>query len=374
MYAHTLPAYIPPRLPVVSAPAAPMPQAGADQPASFTQALDDADERRAADRQTQRGDEAKRADSAQRENGADEAKGAARVNQARGPKQPIKVPPPPAAADARTAKTGTAAATPKDGEPIDGPAPDSATAGAEGADAHDEAPDEATLLLALAALPRPAPLPIVLPAGGDGTATLPASSSNTRSGRLNAPDDITLAGGTTPGGVGDFAALKEKAAAEAAGALTVKETAAPALQPNGPELPPLLPTALTAATATTVAASAPAEARIAASPGSADFATQLGAQLTTFVKDGIQHAKLELHPVELGPVTVQIQLDGNNAQVNMAAEHATTRHSLEQALPHLAGSLREAGLTLSGGGVFEQQRQPQNETSGGSARALRQRA
>ena len=41
----------------------------------------------------------------------------------------------------------------------------------------------------------------------------------------------------------------------------------------------------------------------------------------------------------------------------MAAENGLTRQALEQSMPLLAGSLREAGLTLSGGGVFEQPRQ-----------------
>ncbi len=113
-------------------------------------------------------------------------------------------------------------------------------------------------------------------------------------------------------------------------------------------------------------AATPAHARLGASPGSPEFATQLGAQLSTFVREGVQHARLELHPLELGPVTVQIALDGTLARVNMAAEHASTRQALEQAMPALAGSLREAGLTLSGGGVFEQPRQSQPE-SGGTA-------
>lgn len=108
-------------------------------------------------------------------------------------------------------------------------------------------------------------------------------------------------------------------------------------------------------------AETPAEARLAATPGSQEFKDQLGAQLTTFVREGVQHARLQLHPQELGPVTVQIQIDGGSAQVNFAAEHAHTRQALEQAMPTLAGSLRECGLTLSGGGVFEQPRQPQPE-------------
>jgi flagellar hook-length control protein FliK len=59
----------------------------------------------------------------------------------------------------------------------------------------------------------------------------------------------------------------------------------------------------------------------------------------------------------MGPITVQIQIDGERAQVTMAAEQAPTRQALEQALPSLASALRESGLTLTGGGVFEQPRQ-----------------
>lgn len=121
--------------------------------------------------------------------------------------------------------------------------------------------------------------------------------------------------------------------------------------PLAPALPALLPAAASGG------AAAMAEARLAAAPGSAEFSSQLGAQLTTFVREGVQQARLHLNPAELGPVTVRIQIDGQAAQVHMAAEHALTRQALEQSMPLLAGNLREAGLTLSGGGVFEQPRQ-----------------
>jgi flagellar hook-length control protein FliK len=107
-------------------------------------------------------------------------------------------------------------------------------------------------------------------------------------------------------------------------------------------------------------AAAPAplpEARLPAPPGHADFAPQLGAQISVFIREGLQQARLQLNPAEMGPISVQIRLDGGNAQVHLAAEHAATRQALEQALPTLASSLRESGLTLTGGGVFEQPRQ-----------------
>ena len=102
------------------------------------------------------------------------------------------------------------------------------------------------------------------------------------------------------------------------------------------------------------AAPAPYAAQIAAPVGSPDFAPGLSAQLSVMVRDGLQEARLQLNPAEMGPITVQIQLDGQQAQVTMIAEQAPTRQALEQAMPMLASALREDGLTLTGGGVFEQ--------------------
>ncbi len=148
----------------------------------------------------------------------------------------------------------------------------------------------------------------------------------------------------------------------AAGAMTEVNplTAVSAAPVDGPLGTLPLPTPLAAPTGSALSppiASVQAEANLSAPPGSADFGVQLGAQLTTFVREGVEHARLHLHPAELGPVQVRIELDGTTARLHLSAEHADTRQALEQALPQLAGSLREAGLTLSGGGVFDQGRQ-----------------
>jgi len=86
------------------------------------------------------------------------------------------------------------------------------------------------------------------------------------------------------------------------------------------------------------------------------FAPELSARLSLLAADGVQEAQLHLNPAELGPVAIQIVLEGQQAQISFHAEHAETRQVLEQGLPDLAAALRDAGLTLSGGGVFEQAR------------------
>jgi len=68
-------------------------------------------------------------------------------------------------------------------------------------------------------------------------------------------------------------------------------------------------------------------------------------------RDGVQRAELHLHPADMGPVSVQITLDGAQARVDFGADIAATRHVIENGLPELASALRDAGLTLTGGGV-----------------------
>ena len=73
-------------------------------------------------------------------------------------------------------------------------------------------------------------------------------------------------------------------------------------------------------------------------------------------RDGIQHAELHLNPADMGPVSVRIAMDGNQAQVDFGADVAATRQAIEAGLPELAGALRDAGFTLTGGGVSQHSR------------------
>jgi hypothetical protein len=87
------------------------------------------------------------------------------------------------------------------------------------------------------------------------------------------------------------------------------------------------------------------------------FGAAIGQQVALWVRDGAQEARLQLHPAELGPVTVQIALDGQAAHVDFTAAVAATRESIERSLPALAAALRESGFTLAGGSVSSDARQ-----------------
>lgn len=118
-------------------------------------------------------------------------------------------------------------------------------------------------------------------------------------------------------------------------------------------------------------AEAAAGAQISPTLGSPEFAPALGTQIVVLVRQGIEQARLQINPAEMGPIAVQLALDGNTVRIEMVAEQGATRTLLEQSLPTLAASLRDAGFTLGGGGVFGQ---AQNGASGhdGAAAALRQ--
>lgn len=223
---------------------------------------------------------------------------------------------------------------------------------------------------------------------GTPTEAVPADSTS-------AGASLALAADATAARTGASAAVRESvtstaAAAHAAGSaagraaamrdLRVGRDAEAATAPTGPaagaergDTAPAMVTGETFAGALLQATSGPtpqaaasalvAEARLPVPPGHAAFAASLGAQVALFVRDGVQTARLHLNPAELGPITVQIQLEGQAAQVVMAVEHAQTRTALEQALPSLAGQLREQGLTLAGGGVFEQPRDPSGQAA-----------
>jgi flagellar hook-length control protein FliK len=163
-------------------------------------------------------------------------------------------------------------------------------------------------------------------------------------------------------------ALPEPAALFAAGAFGVPDAGTPSGRPAAAEgaaftLPSANgPTAVASGPLITsvsdTAASSTASGSIDAPVDSPAFAPALAAQVTVMARDGVQRAELRLNPAELGPVSVQIVVDGAQARVDFVAESAQTRQSIENGLPTLASALRDAGLTLAGGGVFQQPRDP----------------
>ena len=184
------------------------------------------------------------------------------------------------------------------------------------------------------------------PAGTDADPTL----------RRSAPDAATPTGETQ-------AAAWMRALEAAVSSPVDREVRADAPSLAGTASPSVQETGFSASRATGAAQEASASAaRIEAALNSPEFAPMLGVRIAALVRDGIEQARIALNPQEMGPVSVQLALDGSKVSVELAAEVEATRVALEQALPTLAGALHEAGFTLAGGGVFQQSRD-----SGGAA-------
>jgi flagellar hook-length control protein FliK len=237
--------------------------------------------------------------------------------------------------------------------------------------AHDEAaaPDLAALLPGWAPPPAAAP---AATAAADGSGLLQAGTAATsaKSSPALPRDDLgvralaplALAGPANE--ANDTSAVPPGAALQAVA--SEPRSASPDLQTS--PLPTTLPGALVAA-ATTPLASKAAEAPLptATVPSPIDspaFAPALATQVRWWATDGVQQAQLLLNPAEMGPVTVNIVLDGRDARIDFSADLAATRGAIEAALPVLAAALDDSGLKLSGGGVHDGSAQHQREWNG----------
>ena len=76
-------------------------------------------------------------------------------------------------------------------------------------------------------------------------------------------------------------------------------------------------------------------------------------QVSLLAQSGVQTAELHLNPADMGPVSVQIVMEGNQARVDFGADVAATRKAIEAGMPELASALLDAGFTLAGGGVSQ---------------------
>jgi flagellar hook-length control protein FliK len=206
---------------------------------------------------------------------------------------------------------------------------------------------------------KPVPAAADKAAGADGKATKSAAPSLAREAAAAALEAsrATLSGPSPSGVAGPAATAAASEALQAAKASAPR----PGTGENGPSQVVLNHLATGAASASaTVAASASPQATAAATVADTfiaqdvrrpEFVPVFSARIATLVQEGIEQARVHLNPVDMGPVSLQLSLDGLQVRVDMTAEVAATRQVLEQALPSLAGALREAGFTLSGGGV-----------------------
>ena len=94
-----------------------------------------------------------------------------------------------------------------------------------------------------------------------------------------------------------------------------------------------------------------------------DFGEAMGQRVMLMVGREMQGARIELNPVDLGPMEINLHLKGNEATVHFGAAHALTREAIEAAIPRLRDLLAEQGFTQVNVNVGQQGQNAQ--TAGG---------
>jgi flagellar hook-length control protein FliK len=77
------------------------------------------------------------------------------------------------------------------------------------------------------------------------------------------------------------------------------------------------------------------------------FAEQVGRRMLQQIREDRWTVHLQLDPQRLGPMEIELQLEGNQVTAQVGVANAEVRHLLESALPKLRESLDSAGLNLA---------------------------
>lgn len=100
------------------------------------------------------------------------------------------------------------------------------------------------------------------------------------------------------------------------------------------------------------------------------FASTMATHLRVIKSQGGGEAKVNLHPAELGRMSVSVITEGNETKVAFTVETSHARQAVEASLPRLREMLEQAGLSLADSNVSEQNRQSgsQDESISGQNR------
>jgi flagellar hook-length control protein FliK len=274
------------------------------------------------------------------------------------PQRPSVKKPPSNARAERDARTGRAAGTAETPPKADRES-DAQTEAATADSAHDDTTNAPDLAALLPGWTPPAAAAPAVAAAADDKAPLQASAAlNGVKTQTALPQDDAAARAlaqlaAAPATADKSAALTTAPGAELQAAAGEQRIDAP--PPPSASLPATLQSAPAAATTTTFKAAdaLPLTATLPSPIDSPAFAPSLATQVRWWASDGVQQAQLQLNPAEMGPVRVNIVLDGREARIDFSADLAATRGAIEAALPVLAAALDDGGLKLTGGGVHD---------------------
>ena len=92
---------------------------------------------------------------------------------------------------------------------------------------------------------------------------------------------------------------------------------------------------------------------------------ELATHLRILNSSGGGEARLQLHPSELGRMTVNLITEGDEARVSFVVDNSQAKHAVEMSLPRLRDLMDGAGLSLMDADVSERQSKKDEEKSSG---------
>lgn len=98
--------------------------------------------------------------------------------------------------------------------------------------------------------------------------------------------------------------------------------------------------------------------------GSDQWAGAVAEKSASLVFQNIQSAQLQLDPPELGPLTVKVHVQHDQATVSFVASNAAVKDALDASLPKLKELLQEQGLELADANVQDQSQQREQQREG----------
>jgi len=201
-----------------------------------------------------------------------------------------------------------------------------------------------------------------------GSGGLLSSIEVNRNGNPTSPS-ATVAGQALPMGDSSAAALTG-ALADAASASSAERGALDSDALSNPRLDAGSLTGLTsslssaAGLSSTTTATA-ANGAIATSVQSPQWPASLGQQVLQMHQRGDQQMSLRLHPQELGPLSVSLTVQDQQAQLQILSAHAPVRAAVEAAIPQLRQALADSGIALGEAMVGDQGQFQQGQSPNG---------
>lgn len=99
-------------------------------------------------------------------------------------------------------------------------------------------------------------------------------------------------------------------------------------------------------------------ATVAAPVGSAHWAEEFNQQIVWAAKNDWQSAEIRLHPENMGPIKISLNITDGKAQIAFVAAHSEVRQSIQEALPQLKEMLATSGIDLGQTNVGGEEKSP----------------